>query len=52
MLKIMSAEEISVIDNSVKIAAAGGAGFTHKRQLPTLKATLRSDTCILYILPM
>ena len=50
MLKIVSAEEGAVIDSTVKIAAAGGIGFTHKCQLPTLKATLRSDTCItLYV---
>ena len=47
---VVSAEENSVIDSTVKIAAAGGVGFTHKCQLPRLKATLRSDTCISCIL--
>ena len=37
----MSGEGASLTDNSVKVSAAGGAGFTHRCQLPTLKATLR-----------
>jgi len=41
MFKMMSADGDSVTDNTVKVAAAGGIGFSHKCQLPKLKATLR-----------
>jgi len=41
MLKTVSAEGNTVIDNTVKIDAAGGNGFTHKCHLPKIKATWR-----------
>jgi len=40
MLVIMTGDSV-IVDNTVKVAAAGGVGFTHKCQLPKLKATLK-----------
>jgi len=41
MLKMMSDDGDAVTDSTVKVAAAGGVGFSRRCQLPTLKATLR-----------
>ena len=41
MLKTVTANGHTASDDTVKIAAAGGSGFTHRCQLPQLQATLR-----------
>jgi len=41
MVNIVSVEGDAVIDNTVKVSAAGGTGFIHKCQLPNLKASWR-----------
>jgi len=40
-LNVISVEDDAIVDSTVKVAAAGGTGFSHKCQLPTLKAVLR-----------
>jgi len=41
MIMIMLGNGDAVTENTVEVAAAGGIGFSHKCQLPKLKAELR-----------